>query len=461
MENIKNKITEIPNEMFERENIENEIKKILLSFDENSKNITFKKGIYIYGSPGCGKTHFITNILKELDYDIIKYDAGDVRNKTLIDTITSNNISNRNVLQMMTKKVKKIAILMDEIDGMNNGDKGGITALIKIIRQKKTKKQKLENITLNPIICIGNYYIDKKIKELIKVCNTFELKTPTEIQMKKVIQTIIPEIKNKESVYETTLLNYIQGDIRKLMFVNDIIKKNNYYQTNQLFSEDNIKNIFCNKSYNDDSKKITKSLINQSVKIEQHNKYINETDRTIIALLWHENIVDTISKKNISKSFPFYYKILKNMCYADYIDRITFQSQIWQFNEMSSLIKTFYNNKIFHTIFPENKNNYKPDEVRFTKVLTKYSTEYNNMLFLYSLCQKIDMDKKDLVSMFQEIRINNGGDFENKTDSLIELEKQFENYNISKLDIKRIYRYLDKNIKKDIVVDLDDDCLDE
>ena len=68
---------------------------------------------------------------------------------------------------------------MDEIDGMTNGDKGGITALIKIMRQKKTKKQKLEEKTSNPIICIGNYMIDKKIKELLKVCNSFELKTPT------------------------------------------------------------------------------------------------------------------------------------------------------------------------------------------------------------------------------------------------------------------------------------------
>jgi len=152
------------NSIFERETIANEIKQILLSFDENYKNINFKKGIYIYGSPGCGKTQFIMNILKDLDYDVIKYDAGDVRNKGLIDTITSNNVSNRNVLQMMTKKVKKIAIVMDEIDGMNNGDKGGITALIKIIRQKKTKKQRLENVTTNHIICIVNYYIYKKIK---------------------------------------------------------------------------------------------------------------------------------------------------------------------------------------------------------------------------------------------------------------------------------------------------------
>ena len=33
-----------------------------------------------------------------------------------------------------------------------------------------------------PIICIGNQHIDKKIKEIMKVCVTIELKTPTNEQ---------------------------------------------------------------------------------------------------------------------------------------------------------------------------------------------------------------------------------------------------------------------------------------
>jgi arsenate reductase-like glutaredoxin family protein len=436
------------NEIFERETIANEIKQILLSFDDNYKNVNFKKGIYIYGSPGCGKTQFVMNILKDLDYDIIKYDAGDVRNKGLIDTITSNNVSNRNVLQMMTKKVKKIAVVMDEIDGMNNGDKGGITALIKIIRQKKTKKQRLENVTTNPIICIGNYYIDKKIKELIKVCNTFELKTPTTGQIEKILNSTVPSVKTANTSYRESILKYIQGDMRKLLFVNEVLTKKP-----ELITQDTIENIFHIKSYNEDSKKITETLINRNIKMENHNQFMNETDRTIVALLWHENIVDVLQGKNIEKAFPFYSKILKIMCYADYIDRITFQSQIWQFNEMSSLMKTFYNNKLYHDNFPENADKFKPSEVRFTKVLTKYSTEYNNMLFTYNLSQQLDLDKKDLMAMFQELRLYKGGDFCNQNEKLTEVERLFENYDITKLDIKRMYRYLDKNVKKDAAVD--------
>jgi hypothetical protein len=331
---------------------------------------------------------------------------------------------------------------MDEIDGMTNGDKGGIISLIKLIRQKKTKKQKQESKTVNPIICIGNYYIDKKIKELMKVCNTYELKTPTDSQIGKLFDLNLSESIN--SKLKKMIINYIQGYLRKLNFFINMYKK-----TPDLFTEKNIQTIFHAKSYNDDSKKITKTLINENISIDKHNTFMNETERTIVALLWHENIVDPISKIKKEKSIPFYLKILDNMCFADYTDRITFQNQIWQFNEMSSLMKTFYNNKIYHDTFPENTNKYNPNEVRFTKVLTKYSTEYNNLLFVFNLCQEMDMDKKDLIAFFQELRLFYGNNFCNQPELLVNVEQLFENYNINKLDIKRMYRYLDKNVKKD------------
>jgi len=445
--------------ILERTKIADEIKSILSSFDSQCYNVSFKKGIYIYGSPGCGKSHFVVQLLKSMDYDVIKYDAGDVRNRALIDTITSNNVSNRNVLHMMSRKVKKIAIVMDEIDGMNNGDKGGINALIKLIRQKKTKKQRLENVTLNPIVCIGNYHTDKKIRELIKVCNAFELKTPTQSQISQLLDTMIQS--KVITDLKPQLLDYIQGDIRKLAFINNL-----YEKKPQLLNKDTLQNIFQTKSYNDDAKKITQILINTPVPMHEHNTLMNETDRTTIALLWHENIADPLSKIPSKSCFPFYAKILDNICYADYIDRITFQNQIWLFNEMSSLMKTFYNNKLYHDAFPGNRGKYNPMEVRFTKVLTKYSTEYNNSLFVYNMCQNLDMDRKDLIAFFQELRLffNGGettGDFTQAPDTMEQLDLLFEDTNITKLDIRRMYRYLDKNVKKDSAVTLEDEMDDD
>jgi DNA polymerase III delta prime subunit len=438
------------NEIFDRDAIANEIKQHMLEYETRITNIQYKKGIYIYGTPGSGKTEFICRLLKDLNYDMIKYDAGDVRNKSLIDTITTNNVSNRNVLDMFTKKVRKIAIVMDEIDGMNNGDKGGITALIKLIRQKKTKKQRLEHTCSHPIICIGNYYIDKKIKELMKVCNVFELKTPTTVQINNILTRIVPrEIITDQQIIEDMLM-YIQGDLRKLRFVCKTVKS-----TPDLLTNGGLIEIFRTKLYDEDSKKITQSLLSTPASFCEHEYYMNETDRTIVALLWHENLIDILSNEDMSLTFPLYCKILQNICVADYIDRITFQKQIWQFNEMSSLIKTFYNNKIYHDTITNPLIKQLP-EIRFTKVLTKYSTEYNNMLFIHNLTKQLDMEKKDVISLFQELRLYYGNDFSNNIETLVNVETIFEPYGLSKLDIKRMYRYLDRTVKKDTIITLED-----
>jgi len=428
------------NKLLKREDKVKFVKDILLNFELNKNNLLFKKGIYIYGEPGTGKTKFITNILKDLNYDVIKYDAGDIRNKAVIDEITKHNMSDKNIMSIFNNKIKKIAIIMDEIDGMNSGDKGGINTLIKLIRPKKTKKQKMEEISMNPIICIGNYKIDKKIKELMKVCNVVELSNPNKVQMLSLVENMLP---NLDSGVNNKIIDYVQYDLRKLNNIYNI-----YVNKPEIFSTNIINNIFQIKSYNDDTKKITYNLLNEYHGVEKHNNIMNETDRTSVGLLWHENIIDNLEKIEKAKTIPFYIKQLENICFADYIDRITFQKQIWQFNEMSSLIKTMKNNKLYHSCIKNlNKDVHvkksKPTistDIRFTKVLTKYSTEYNNSIFIQELCQKMSMDKKDLLGFFMLIK--NSYD-ENQIISL------FDNYEISKLDINRIYRYIDKYIKED------------
>lgn len=318
---------------------------------------------------------------------------------------------------------------MDEIDGMNNGDKGGINALIKLVRPKKTKKQKNEEFSMNPIICIGNCYVDKKIKELMKVCNTFELKNPSNSEILQIIKLLFPSI---SETFTNDISNYVDGDLTKL---------NNIYKIYK--NGDMNTNIFEKKKYNYDTKKITRNLINNKVHFHDHIHTINETDRTIVGLLWHENIIDHFENLNKEKSIDLYLKQLDNICFADYIDRITFQKQIWQFNEMSSLIKTFKNNHIYHAF---NTTKIKNNDIRFTKVLTKYSTEYNNSIFIQNLCQQLGMDKKDLFVFFMDLKEKC---FENK------MEEIFENYEIKKLDINRIFRYLDKYTKDVNVLDND------
>ena len=278
------------NHILNREGLYEEIKNILYNFEKTKKDLLVKRGIYIYGNPGAGKTFFVKKIMKDIDYDSIVYDASDVRNKSIIESITKYNMSDRNIINLFYNKHQPISVIMDEIDGMNNGDKGGINSLIKLIRPKKTKKQKLEDITYNPIICIGNYHIDKKIKELMKVCHVIELKTPTKTQIKDILNKIMPNIDNK---ILNNVITYIQGDLRKIESLYKI-----YINNNNLLSNELIQIFFQEKNYNEDTKIIVKKILNNPYKLNDHFILMNETDSTIVGLLWHENIIDLVSKLN-------------------------------------------------------------------------------------------------------------------------------------------------------------------
>ena len=439
------------NKILDREWIVDKIKTILQDIDKTKcGDHQIKKGFYMYGNPGSGKTEFVISVLKTLGYDAITYDAGDIRNKSIIETIAKHNMSNQNIMSMFEKKIKKIVIVMDEIDGMNNGDKGGITHLIRLIRPKKTKKQKTEESSVNPIMCIGNYHTDKKIKELIKVCHTFELKTPTNSQMNEIVTNLMPSL-DEELVQN--IIEFTQGDLRKVTTIYNIYKQDESIpastsasasetassKTNgSILNTSIIKMIFEPKTYNENNKQITKKLFDFNYSFHEHNTLLNETDRTTVGLLWHENIIDIMSKYKNKDSICFYKKVLDNICFADYVDRITFQKQIWQFNEMSSLIKTFYNNKLYHEYEPFKKK-YKCNlaDIRFTKVLTKYSTEYNNSLFIQNLCQQLGMDQKDMFTFFFNLK----NKYKYNEEKIYEI---LHTYDIGKLDISRIYRYLNK-----------------
>lgn len=418
------------NSLLGRTELAERITGILMGALSAKGDLTVRKGLYISGKPGCGKTRFISDILDNAGLDMVSFDAGDIRNKSVIETLTRDNMANHNVLSMFGKKSKPLVIVMDEIDGMNSGDKGGINSLIKVVRPKKTRRQKTEEYTSNPIVCLSNFHVDKKIRELMKVCHAFSLDSPTDDQIRVIAHKAMPAVADDVI---SACVGFAQGDLRKLRFLISI-----HDTKYSMLRKDVIEGALRQKNYNEDTRDIVRNLFNHDYGFSDHASVMNETDRTIVGLLWHENVTDLLVKQPRMPSVRFYLKALEALCYADYIDRVTFQRQIWQFNEMSSLIKTFYNSWLYHNTF-QTIPTYNPSDVRFTKVLTKYSTEYNNATFIQFLCQQLGVDVKDMISMFLHFR---------DTVTIDDLAATLDRYSITKLDIGRLYRYLDKYVEE-------------
>jgi len=147
---------------------------------------------------------------------------------------------NRNMYQLIcvkdvTNSESEIGIIMDEVDGMSTGDRGGIEELLKFIQENKprktrktTKKKKKKaakhnektNVWGPPIICICNTGNIKAnvISNLRKKCVEIAFTEPSVSE----IETLANKIMNAEGMKTTKdalnlIAKFAQSDYRRLI----------------------------------------------------------------------------------------------------------------------------------------------------------------------------------------------------------------------------------------------------
>jgi hypothetical protein len=94
------------------------------------------------------------------------------------------------------------------------------------------------------------------------------------------------------------------------------------------------------------------------------------------------------------------------------------------------------------------------DNILFTKILTKYSSEYNNYIFLYNLMQTFLLEKKDLFSLFIE-------NFDKYDNDINEIYYNYNNYNITKLEIQRLYKFINNLLNYNNTPSINEEFVDE
>lgn len=144
------------------------------------------RAVMIHGPPGIGKTTAAHLAARLEGYDIVESNASDTRSKKLVEVGLRGVLDTTSLLGYFAedgKKVevdkKKLVLIMDEVDGMSAGDRGGVGALAAVC--KKT------NI---PMILICNERRVPKMKPFDHVTYDLPFRRPTIDQIRSRIMTI-------------------------------------------------------------------------------------------------------------------------------------------------------------------------------------------------------------------------------------------------------------------------------
>ncbi|XP_050223029.1 replication factor C subunit 1 isoform X2 [Mercurialis annua] len=176
---------------------------------------TAKKAVLLSGTPGIGKTTSAKLVAQMLGFQAIEVNASDSRGKA--DSKISKGIggSNANCVKELVSnealgfgmdrlKHPRTVLIMDEVDGMSAGDRGGVADLIASIKISKI-----------PIICICNDRYSQKLKSLVNYCLLLSFRKPTKHQMaKRLMQVANAEGLQVNEIALEELAERVNGDLR-------------------------------------------------------------------------------------------------------------------------------------------------------------------------------------------------------------------------------------------------------
>ncbi|KAL0369469.1 UNVERIFIED_CONTAM: Replication factor C subunit [Sesamum angustifolium] len=168
-----------------------------------------KKAVLLSGTPGIGKTTSAKLVSQMLGFQTIESRKADAKIQKGIGGSTSNSIkelvSNEALsLKMDRSQPPKTVLIMDEVDGMSAGDRGGVADLIASIKISKI-----------PIICICNDRYSQKLKSLVNYCLLLSFRKPTKQQMaKRLAQIAKAEGLQVNEIALEELAERVNGDIR-------------------------------------------------------------------------------------------------------------------------------------------------------------------------------------------------------------------------------------------------------
>ena len=306
---------------------------------------------FLYGPPGVGKTTLAHRLINDAGLRPVECNASQFRHKAAMSELIEPLLNSANVTDFFRPEGHRaLGVILDEIDGMSAGDRGGLSELVRILKDYKGP---------NVIICISNEWQEKRYQPLMRISFCRNISAPDIHACAKWIG------KSAESL--KPIWDRHQGDLRKLLQNNTSVDIGN--------------DISRSSSVQD----LVLRLLDGELDI-QEDLHLDNNDLNLAGLHLHETLPDWIREHYSSDKagWSIYYDCLTNIATSDRQDYYTFFHQHWSLFPLSFQSKLqAVNHRLFVQEQPKKKG--KAWKFQYTAVLARQSWLFNQFKYLCEL----------------------------------------------------------------------------
>jgi DNA polymerase III delta prime subunit len=294
----------------------------------------------MYGEPGVGKTTLVYRVCKEMGYAVKEFNASHTRTGSAFRQQILPLLEEPGITSWISERFRHgHVVLLDEMDGMSSGERGGLQELLKYIRSMK--KQQI----VVPLICCCNVIQGRKAQQLLRLSMVFEVKMPMADVLEKWLGRPI-----KEDERGSDLRQLLRGEKHAL----------------EPGAED------------EEEETVAKQIAFHTLfeEIDIYEDIVAETkDINLASLLVHQNLLTRIGPK---ASLGEYEKLMDILRHGDKCDFWAFFHQCWPLLNISLEFKCKLLNLYLQRIpMPQMKKRLTPEQLEYTWVLTKQSSLFN------------------------------------------------------------------------------------
>ena len=305
--------------------------------------------VFLVGPPGVGKTTLAYRVMQAERLRVSEINASHTRSGTCFRKVILPLLQRGGVIHMMENGQQGgLGVILDEIDGLSSGEKGGLQTLLTYLREWKRETPGV------PVIFISNTIQQRMLQMISRYCLTFHVGAAEESQVEELLGREVPLAWKRTA-----------GDLRPLL-------RGEFSQSNDIPLDDG-----------DQQEPIPDGVVPLAhwCLYGQLDPYLvldlENNDSNLAGLVLVENLPDRLAGLSPQEGWQVYRKLFGWIQESDYADYWAFFYQTWRLLALSQDVKLNTVNLYLSALPPRTSPTPPIESMRYTPVLTKQSALFN------------------------------------------------------------------------------------